>query len=40
LISGTLKNAIIVRIEYDNDGNIFSNGVKFARKISIYGSKR
>ena len=38
--SGTLKNAVLVRIEYDNDGNIFSNGVKFARKVSIYGSKR
>ena len=38
--SGTLKNAVLVRIEYDNDGNIFSNGVKFARRVSIYGSKR
>ena len=38
--SGTLKNAVLVRIEYDNDGNIFSNGVKFARKVSIYGSKK
>jgi hypothetical protein len=38
--SGKLKNAVMVRIEYDNDGNIFSNGVKFARKVSIYGSKR
>jgi hypothetical protein len=34
--SGELKNAVLIRIEYDNDGNIFSNGVKFARKVSIY----
>ena len=38
--SGKLKNAVKVRIEYDNDGNIFSNGVKFARKVSIYGYKK
>jgi hypothetical protein len=37
--SGKLKNAVLIRIEYDNDGNIFSNGVKFARKVSIYGYK-
>ena len=38
--TGKLKNAVLVRIEYDNDGNIFSNGVKFARKVSIYGYKK
>ena len=38
--SGNLKNAVLVRVEYDNDGNVFSNGVKFARKVSIYGYKK
>ena len=36
---GDLKNAVLVRIKFDNDGTTFSNGVKFARKISIYGYK-
>jgi len=35
--SGDLKNASKVTIEYDNDGTIFSNGVKFARRIRVYG---
>jgi hypothetical protein len=35
--SGNLKNAALVRIDFDNDGTIFSNGVKFARRIRIYG---
>jgi len=37
--SGDLKNAVKVTIEYDNDGTIFSNGVKFARRIRVYGYK-
>jgi len=37
--SGDLKNAVLVRIKFDNNGTTFSNGVKFARKISIYGYK-
>ena len=37
--SGDLKNAVKVTIEYDNDGTIFSNGVKFARRIRVYGCK-
>ena len=37
--SGDLKNAVKVTIEYDNDGTIFSNGAKFARRVSIYGYK-
>jgi hypothetical protein len=37
--SGKLKNAVLIRVEYDNDGNIFSNGVKFARRVSIFGYK-
>jgi len=35
--SGDLKNAVQVTIEYDNDGTKFSNGVKFARRIRVYG---
>ena len=35
--SGNLKNAVKITIEYDNDGTIFSNGVKFARRIRVYG---
>jgi hypothetical protein len=35
--SGDLKNAIQVTIEIDNDGTIFSNGVKFARRVRVYG---
>lgn len=34
--SGDLKNAYLVRIEYDNDGTKFSKGVKFARKVSVF----
>jgi hypothetical protein len=37
--SGNLKNAVLVRIDYDNDGNKFSNGVKFARRVKVYGYK-
>ena len=37
--SGKLKNAVLVRIEFDNNGDIFSNGVKFARRVSIFGYK-
>jgi hypothetical protein len=37
--SGDLKNAVKVTIEYDNDGTIFSNGVKFARRVKVYGYK-
>ena len=37
---GKLKNAVLIRIAADTDGNIFSNGVKFARKVSIYGYKK
>jgi hypothetical protein len=35
--SGDLKNAVQVTIEYDNDGTKFSNGVKFARRVFVYG---
>ena len=37
--SGDLKNAVKVTIEYDNDGTIFSDGVKFARRVRVYGCK-
>jgi hypothetical protein len=37
--SGDLKNAVQVTIEYDNDGTIFSNGAKFARRARVYGYK-
>jgi energy-converting hydrogenase Eha subunit B len=37
--SGDLKNAVQVTIEYDNDGTGWSNGVKFARRIRVYGYK-
>jgi hypothetical protein len=37
--SGNLKNAVKVTIEYDNDGTIFSDGVKFARRIRVYSCK-
>jgi hypothetical protein len=37
--SGNLKNAVQVTIEYDNDGTGWSNGVKYARRVSIYGYK-
>lgn len=37
--SGEFKNATLIRILFDNDGNNFSNGVKFARKICIFGNK-
>ena len=37
--SGNLKNSVKVTIEYDNDGTIFSDGVKFARRIKVYGCK-
>ena len=37
--SGDLKNAVKVTIEFDNDGTIFSNGVKFARRVRVYGCK-
>ena len=30
------KNASLVRIEFDNDGTKFSNGIKFARRVSIF----
>ena len=36
---GDLKNAVKVTIEFDNDGTIFSNGVKFARRVRVYGYK-
>ena len=35
--SGDLKNAVQVTIEYNNDGTKFSNGVKFARRVRVYG---
>ena len=35
--SGDLKNAVQVTIEFDNDGTKFSNGVKFARRVKVYG---
>jgi len=35
--SGNLKNSVKITIEIDNDGTIFSNGVKFARRIRVYG---
>jgi len=35
--SGDLKNAVKIIMEYDNDGTIFSNGVKFARRLRVYG---
>jgi hypothetical protein len=35
--SGDLKNAVKVTIEFDNDGTIFSNRVKFARRVKVYG---
>jgi len=38
--SGDLKNAVQVTIEYDNDGTKFSNGVKFARRVFVYGYKQ
>ena len=37
--SGDVKNAVKVTIEFDNDGTIFSNGVKFARRVRVYGCK-
>jgi hypothetical protein len=37
--SGEFKNATLIRIRFDNDGTIFSNGVKFARKICVFGNK-
>ena len=37
--SGNLKNAVKVIIEFDNDGTSWSNGVKFARRIRVYGCK-
>jgi len=37
--SGNLKNAVQVTIESDNDGTSFSNGIKFARRIRVYGCK-
>jgi hypothetical protein len=37
--SGDIKNAVKVIIEFDNDGTIFSNGVKFARRVKVYGCK-
>jgi len=37
--SGNLKKAVKLTIEYDNDGTIFSNGVKFARRVRVYGYK-
>jgi hypothetical protein len=37
--SGNLKNAVQVTIESDNDGTIFSNGIKYARRVSIFGYK-
>jgi len=36
--SGDLKNAVKVTIEFDNNGSTsWSNGVKFARRVRIYG---
>ena len=37
--SGELKNAVQVTIEFDNDGTIFSKGVKYARRVRVYGCK-
>jgi hypothetical protein len=37
--SGNLKNSFKVRIEFDNDGTGWSNGVKFARRIRVYTCK-
>ena len=37
--SGDLKNAVKVTIEFDDNGTIFSNGVKFARRVRVYGCK-
>jgi len=37
--SGDLKNSYKVRIEFDNDGTGWSNGVKFARRIRVYACK-
>ena len=37
--SGNLKNAVKVIIDYDNDGTIFSNGIKYARRVRIFGYK-
>jgi len=37
--SGDLKNAVQVTIEYDNDGTRWSNGVIYARRVSVYGCK-
>ena len=37
--SGDVKNAVKVTIEFDNNGTIFSNGVKFARRVRVYGYK-
>ena len=38
--SGDLKNAVKVIIEFDNDGSTsWSNGVKFARRVRVYGCK-
>ena len=34
--SGNLKNAVLVRIDYDNDGTILNKG-KFARRLRVYG---
>jgi hypothetical protein len=37
--SGDLKNAVKVTIEFDNNGSTsWSNGVKFARRVKVYGS--
>ena len=36
---GKLKNAVLIRILADTDGTIFSNGVKFARRIRVYACK-
>jgi len=35
--SGDFKNAVKVIIDFDNDGTKFSNGVKFARRVFVYG---
>ena len=37
--SGNLKNAVQVTIDSDNDGTIFSNGIKYARRVRIFGYK-
>jgi len=37
--SGDLKNAFQITIETDDDGTIFSNGVKHARRVRVYGCK-